>query len=424
MKYIKSLFVLLAFVSLNAFAAMSPGEIGKLIDSGNLSAAETALIDVLKERDVAKVHYMLAQVYQQQRRSLDAKNELAKADAMDPTHSYTTNEKYQAQAAKILAVAAPVAAAAAQVAGHPVAKPAKPDDGVSFGFIMLAITGSIIVIGLVIYGGGVYLKRKEEQEAKDALDEKISGLQSRVSTLVQTTENALLSEKTASNPVTGKIDAFSTVKRKVLNLYERVKNDSIETEAAYCTLLDECRSLELLLDTVMTKSYTVSAQADNVQVKTTPKPQRQATVQRNPQGKATWNHQIDERPPAPPAQRPERETIIVNNGSSVGDVLATSILIDSMNHSHDREREEARREQEREDDRRAREQQREDDRREREREEARREQEREEESRRSSSWSSSSSDSGSSSSWGSSDSGSSDSWSSSSSDSGSSSSWD
>ena len=423
MKSIKALFVLVAFVSLNAIAALAPSEIGKLIDAGQLTQAETALQEVLKTHDVAKVHYMLAQVYQQQRRSLDAKNELAKADSMDPAHSYTSNDKYQVQASKILGTAT----VAAQASRSPVPASSQSkatDSGASIGAIVFyfGVGCGLGLIGILIFS--FVQKRKEATAAKEALDNDINVLQTRVANLVQSVETMLLSEKTSAQPTASKIDAFNTVKRKVLDLYERVKNDAIETATDCAVLLNECRSLEQLLSNVADKSYTVVAPGTSVESSAIVPPKREQR-RRQSSGKSTWTQQEDSRPPAPPAQRPQsvqHETVIVNNGSSIGDVLATSILIDSMTHSRDRDDQLRERENERRDAERAearREQQREDDRRARE--------EREEESRRSSSWAAPSSDSGSSSFWSSSsssDSGSSDSWSSSSSsDSGSSDSW-
>jgi len=417
MKFVKYLFVLVLAISLNAFAAMSPKEIGQLIDSGQLVQAEAAMQEVLKTRDTAKVHYLLAQVYQQMRRNVDAKNELAKADAMDPTHSYTTNDKYQAQAAKILGTttAAPVVVTQAappqrQVITSP-SKPSEPIDGSAVAKVFGYIFGIAFVIALMFYIVIAVGKRREKAQLQEELEKDIAALQARVATLVYTADNALLEAKTAPTPISSKINAIGTIKAKVLELYDRAKNETIADANECATMMTECRSLELSLNTVSLKNYGAAPVVEEV-------------VQPEPAKRPALKPEYRQRPPAPPAQSvpqpthtTHRETVVVNQGSTLNDVLVTSVLLDSMNHNHRNEdyerqqRDDRLREREAED-RRQREQDAED-RRERQREAERQAREDREEEARQSTWSSPVSDSGNDDNWSSpssSDSGSDNNW--------------
>lgn len=412
MKFFKFLAVVAMAVSLNVMAAMSPSEIGKLIDSGQLTQAEAALQEVLQERDTAKVHYMLAQVYQQMRRPLDAKNELAKADSMDPKHSYTTNEKYQAQAAKILGTdipSTPVKVNSPAQIQPPVTTDHSGPTAAGVVIWVLVIVGGVLAAMMVAMA---LQKRNERRRAKEELEGEIVSLQSRAVRLVENVENAILTEKTSMKPFEEKIAALQIIKGKVLNVYDRAKNSIFETLDDCEALMRECMALEMKLNT--TVYMTAGANVDDAGEYR----ERRAAPRRNV-SKVTKAPKVTQRVEPTPQPQVIRETTVVNQGSSLSDVLVTGMILNSMNqHSHtdyeQQRRDEERRERQREQD--------EADRRERQR---RADEEREEENRRSS-WSSFSSDSGSSSSWGSSssDSGSSDSWSSSSSsDSGSDNNW-
>ena len=407
MKIIKVMCLMLALVCFDAFAAIAPSEIAHMMDTGNLVGAEAALKDVLKEKDVAKVHYMLAQTYQKMDRPAAAKAELARADSMDPGHSYTDNGHYATIATQIKGAPVTVTVASAPQA----AAPAANNSGLGVVWLLFGF----LLIGGTIFGLYHLLAARREKAEKQAdFETALSDLRNKVASLVENINKALLEEKTSTAPSAKKIDAINSVNRSALALYEEVKGQEPENQIVVGQLLRKWINISSTLDSVLNANY--DAVPENSA------PSKHKTQQR--QGREPSDNGFAPGPfrtapvaaptPSPTVVEHTRETVVVNNTSSSSGLM-DAVIINSVLNSDDSR---ARRDREERQDRQDR-----IDRQDREERAARREREdREEADRgRSNSWdsssSSSSSDSGSSDSWSSSssssDSGSSDSYSSS-----------
>ena len=376
---------MLAFVlfSANAFALSSPSQIAAMMDSGNLRGAETALTDVLKVKDTAKVHYMLAQVYLKEGRAPDARSELARANQMDPEHSYTDNAHYR-----------PIADA---IAGHVVHTNSAPTRSVAVGavaavpagppadFTVLWVVLFLIVIGAIAYF--VYTSYSERKEKRDALNAARDELTTKAAELVQDVEEAILNEKTSVMPDANKLAAINTLKTKVLDAYARSKSLHTDVRSEVTEMISEFNNLRYKLNSVLITDY--STRETSVKMKS-------GWPKSGPMKKITEPAYTPRQSPAQAAQpapvaQPaptytQAPTVVVQNDNTMSTILAAEMLMESSRRD-ERDRQERRDREERAE-------------RERDREEAReaaRERaaaQAERDSGNNDSWSSSSSDSG------------------------------
>lgn len=396
----------------------SPSQIVAMMDRGDLNGAERAVKKVLEVKDTAKVHYILAQVYLKQGKRTEAQAELARANMMDPEHSYTDNAHYRPVADAIAGRVIKVAAAApvAAVAAAPVV-PEAP-----FNFAGLWVFLGILAFGALCGGGYLWYDARERKRLiAQQLEDSITSLRSKVARLVQDVGAAILNEKTSAAPVAAKLSDLAVINTKVLNLFDRAKNTAGLTDYDVSVLLTESESLRIKLTNIEYRQYGAKVQEEDSAPAYTPPP----VIKRVRRTAETRTAQVPRRTSSVQSSSAStasgRDTVVVSNGSNlVTDLLMVDMMLEESRRRDrdeaDRRRRAERDEEERKAERRAEER----------REEARRQEE--------SSWSSrsSSSDSSNNDSWSSSssssDSGSNDSWSSSpssSSDSGSSSSsWD
>lgn len=412
----KYLLLVLAFVTTNAFALMSPQEIGKLIDSGQLAQAEDQLHAVLKVKDTAKVHYMLAQVYLRQKNMAAANQELETADRLDPAHSYTDITRYSQVANMIRGAVAEkritVEAGPVKVISQPV-QPSTPTNwGAVFGYTILLA----LIVGGAIFGFSFFKKRKETQETLDKKESELTEIKNGTLQLMPQLDAVILEAKTSANVVQEKVDALTKINKQVLNFYAELKDTKVTVDLDTNSLSQELRNLKRKYnDALMIEKGKPEVKAEvKLKINPTPAPEYHAGKAANAaaskvEGITTSKRShipMSKQAPAPtPTPTVVHETVVVNSSNS--GLMDAILLNEVLESDRRRERDEERRAEER-------------------RAEERREREREQE-RSSSNWWGSGSDSGSDS-WSSSrssDSGSSSSWSSSSSsDSGSSSSWD
>ncbi|WP_425953281.1 hypothetical protein [Ralstonia pseudosolanacearum] len=91
----RRILVMFAFLLASAasFAMPSPADVAKAVSQNDWPRAESLLKDVLKERDSAKAHYQLGQVYSHEFRHGEALAEFKKAQAIDPSLKFASSEK-------------------------------------------------------------------------------------------------------------------------------------------------------------------------------------------------------------------------------------------------------------------------------------------------------------------------------------------
>ena len=328
MKYVKILLLSFVLFTANAFALSSPSQISAMMDSGNLRGAESALKDVLHSgKDTAKVHYMLAQVYQKEGRSPDARSELARANQMDPEHSYTDNAHYRPIADAIngrvnnttAAVGAPVVIMAAA--------PSKPVD---FSFL-----GYFLLFALIVGGGIVafifYRNKREEQEQFTTAD---SQLRSGAALLVQDIQKAILSEKTAVSPSAARLTAINAVNFRALNVYDRVKGLVTSDISDIVRLSDEVADIRQALNEVLDADYSGTAAT----VKVT-KPHHTPVAEVEPEVAPASVVSPQTIPAAAPViTQPQPQTVVVNSGNSglsMTDLLVADMIIGDHHHRDD-----------------------------------------------------------------------------------------
>jgi uncharacterized membrane protein YgcG len=412
MKYVKILLLSFVLFSVNAFALSSPSQIAAMMDSGNLTGAESALIQVLQTKDTAKVHYMLAQVYQKEGRLPDARAELARANEMDPEHSYTDNAHYRPIADAIagrvvhtntsLAVGAPVAVMA----------PLAPAVPIDFSFLKYLLIMAVIAL-VIWFAARAYLAWQKLYEDAAKFTSSENTLRGNAALLIQDIDSVMLKEKTSTNPDSRKLNALNEVNIKALNVYERSKNLHTNDINEVSLLINEVGSIRSEMYVVVSRNYN-APETSAVKVKK-PYQSTVAPVKAAVAPIPTPRHSIPAAQPVITQPQVIRETVVVNNSSAVGDLLVPVWQLESTRRQAELDRERQYREEREAERERQRQAEREEREAEREREAVR---ERESDSGNNDSWSSSSSDSGNNDSWSSSSS--SDSSSSSSSDSGSS----
>lgn len=83
----------LLLASAVSFAMPSPAEVAKAVGQNDWPRAEALLKDVLKERNSAKAHYQLGQVYAHEFRHGEALAEFKEAQAIDPSLKFASSEK-------------------------------------------------------------------------------------------------------------------------------------------------------------------------------------------------------------------------------------------------------------------------------------------------------------------------------------------
>ena len=95
-------FILMAALSLSAFAADNFKEIQKQMMSRNWATSEQMLKTYISEKpDSAKAHYLLAQVYEQNRKFNLAQKYLDKANAIDPSQRFASSGQADKMAARL-----------------------------------------------------------------------------------------------------------------------------------------------------------------------------------------------------------------------------------------------------------------------------------------------------------------------------------
>jgi len=316
MKYIKILLLSLMLFSANAFALSSPSQIAAMMDSGNLRGAESALNDVLHAgKNTAKVHYMLAQVYLKEGRLPNARSELARANQMDPEHSYTDNAHYRP-------IADAIAGRVVNTSGGPTTIINKSSDN-SF----LKVLAGILLLGLLGWGivATIMFYRNKKRAAAE-LSEADTDLRSSAAQLVQDIQKAILSEKTSVNPSVEKMTAINAVNFRALNVYDRAKSLTSTDIRDFNRMSNEVADIRQALNEVLDADY--SGVASTVKVTKT----RKSTVA------------VEDLTPAPasgaafpPASAapvitqaaPQPQTVIVNNngGMTMTDVLVADMLL-------------------------------------------------------------------------------------------------
>lgn len=328
MKYVKILLLSLILLSFNAFALNSPSQIAAMMDSGNLKGAESSLQDVLHSgKDTAKVHYMLAQVYLKEGRLPDARSELARANQMDPEHSYTDNAHYRPIADAIAgrhlssnnAVGAPVVVMTAAPSG--------PTD-----YTFLKVFGSFLVFGLLAWAAiASFLSRKEKQEEQGRLDDAIASLRSGAALLVQDIQKEILAEKTSASPIPAKLTAINAVNFRALNLYERTKNLITADMSDVTRMHDELADINQALSEVLDNDY--SGTLTTVKVKKT-KSSYQPKAEPVPVSETA---SVSHSSVASPTQAaPQPVVVNTNNGLSLTDLLVADMVINEpRRHSDD-----------------------------------------------------------------------------------------
>ncbi|WP_432263102.1 tetratricopeptide repeat protein [Cupriavidus sp. TMH.W2] len=92
---VRRLFVLFAFLLVTAasYAVPSSADVANAVSQNDWPRAEALLKEVLQERDSAKAHYQLGQVYAHQFRHADALTEFLAAQKIDPTLKFASSEK-------------------------------------------------------------------------------------------------------------------------------------------------------------------------------------------------------------------------------------------------------------------------------------------------------------------------------------------
>lgn len=323
MKYIKILLLSLVLISANAFALNSPSQIAAMMDSGNLRGAENSLKDVLHSgKDTAKVHYMLAQVYQKEGQLSGARSELARANQMDPEHSYTDNAHYRPIAdainGRVNNTTSPVVMVAA---------PATPSDNTFF-----KVIGGIFLIGLLgWFAVMIYMHYRTKREEEERLVSSESQLRTNAALLVQDIQKAILSEKTAPAPSTERMNAITVVNFKALNVYDRVKNLAISNINDIVRLADEVSNIRQTFNEVLDADYSVKA---TVKVTKTAR-HTVAEVEETP----APVHTAQAIPAAAPViTQAQPQTVVVggvNNGLSMTDLLVADMIINEPHRHND-----------------------------------------------------------------------------------------
>lgn len=328
MKYVKILLLSFVLFTANAFALSSPSQISAMMDSGNLRGAESALKDVLHSgKDTAKVHYMLAQVYQKEGRLPDARSELARANQMDPEHSYTDNAHYRPIADAIngrvtnnsLAVGAPVVIMAEA--------PSKPVDFSFLGYFLLFA----LIVGVAIAAFIFYRNKREEQEQFTEAD---SQLRSGAALLVQDIQKAILSEKTAVSPSAARLTAINAVNFRALNVYDRIKGLVTSDISDIVRLSDEVADIRQALNEVLDADYSGTSTTTKVK-KTYAKPVS-TPVEAEPAPIPT-SQSIPAAAPVITQTQPQTVVVNGNSGLSVTDLLVADMIINEPHRHRDDE---------------------------------------------------------------------------------------
>lgn len=330
MKYIKILLLSAMLFSANVFALSSPSQIGAMMDSGNLRGAESALKDVLRSgKDTAKVHYMLAQVYQKEGRLSDARSELGRANQMDPEHSYTDNAHYRPIADVIngrvnntnAAVGAPAAVMAVA---------STPTDYSFLGYFLLFAV--VVSAGIVVFM--FFRNKREEQEQFDSSN---SQLRSGAALLVQDIQKAILSEKTSVAPVAAKLTAINAVNFRALNVYDRVKGLVTTEISDIVRLSDEVADIRQALNEVLDADY--SGTSPTVKVTKSRRPVVAAPIEAE---EAAIPARVTQTIPAaaPVITQSQPQVVVVggsNNGMSMTDLLVADMIINEPHRHRDDE---------------------------------------------------------------------------------------
>ncbi|MDO3615374.1 tetratricopeptide repeat protein [Ralstonia pseudosolanacearum] len=91
----RRILMMFAFLLASAasFAMPSPADVAKAVGQNDWPRAEALLKDVLKERNSAKAHYQLGQVYSHEFRHGEALAEFKQARAIDPSLKFASSEK-------------------------------------------------------------------------------------------------------------------------------------------------------------------------------------------------------------------------------------------------------------------------------------------------------------------------------------------
>lgn len=325
MKYIKILLLSLMLFSANAFALSSPSQISAMMDAGHLTQAENALHDVLGAgKNTAKVHYMLAQVYLKEGRLPNARNELARANQMDPEHSYTDNAHYR-----------PIADA---IAGHVVnASTGSSVVVVKSDNSFLKVLAGILLLGLLGWGiVAAYLFYRNKREAEAEFNEAESKLTSSASKLVQDIQKAILSEKTSVSPSPAKLSAINSVNFRALNVFDRIKSLNTADISDINQLGNEVADIRQALNEVLDADY--SGVAPTVKVTKTHK--RVVDIVEPEAAPAPASGAAFAPATAAPVitqAAPQPQTVVVNSngGMSMTDFLVADMLINEPRRNYD-----------------------------------------------------------------------------------------
>ena len=335
MKYVKVLLLSFVLFTVNAFALSSPSQISTMMDTGNLRGAESALKDVLHSgKDTAKVHYMLAQVFQKEGRLPDARAELARANQMDPEHSYTDNTHYRPIADAINGRVTNTSV----TAGAPIAvMTAVPSKSIDFSFLIYFLLSALLVAA-AIAAFMFYLNKREEQEKFIAFNLQ---LHSRAALLVQDIQKAILSEKTAVSPSAARLTAINTVNFRALNVYDRVKCLVTSDISDIVRLIGEVADIRQALNEVLDAGYSVTSttvkikktyakSASTTVVEAEAAPTSQAIPSAAPTSQAIPSA-------APVITQAPPQTVVVNSGLSMTDLLVADMIINEPHRHRDDE---------------------------------------------------------------------------------------
>jgi tetratricopeptide (TPR) repeat protein len=205
---------LLIFISSVAFAIPKPSEVKAAISSGNYALAENLLKEVMVESPTALVHYQLGQVYAMQGKHSQALNEFRQAQALDPTLRFASSaSEFTKKLSDEQSIVAPVPKENSQ---QNTASQTDSNVGIFFAYIL---GGAALLTGLY-FAYRVFIKRKEEKDARDAT---IADNKEKTSVLLRCSkqlDDALLLNKSSTYSVLNK----GAITARIVSLHIRVRS--------------------------------------------------------------------------------------------------------------------------------------------------------------------------------------------------------
>ena len=200
-----SVIALLTLSSALAFAIPKPSEVKAAFTAGNYAKAESLLLEVMKERPTAVVHYQLGQVYAREGKHAEALNEYHQAQVLDPSLKFASSASVFMKnlSDEQVIVAGPTSNAVQPVPSVAYSAPreirqSSPEKKEGSGNLLYIMFGTLLVLAL-LYGFWTLFSSKKEAKAAD--DEKNLDRKQKTDKLLsfsKSLEDALLIAKTAT----------------------------------------------------------------------------------------------------------------------------------------------------------------------------------------------------------------------------------